>query len=100
MRKQIQQAVSRSSTSNPFPQEFVEGFKTDDCDSGPSTGTRYTQRWTLPEGFKCNTNWILKLYAQLINSCIQKRLGEYLKTYPTSDMCTKQWMNTKLSSRC
>lgn len=45
----------------------------------------------------------------MINLCIRnryvgkvriRRLGEYSKSYPTSDMCTKQWTNTKLSSRC
>jgi hypothetical protein len=146
IRKQIQQGASHRSTSNLFPQEFVrdltlillmwrigwapnnaskwqmgissafKGLKTDDCRSGPSTAMRYTQRWTLPEGFKYNDNWILNLYARATNSCIQsryvriciqpvgkeriRRLGEYLKTYPTSDMCTNQRTNTKLSSRC
>jgi hypothetical protein len=47
------------------------------------------------------------MYSEKVRICIQpvgkvriRRLGEYLKTYPTSDMCTKQWTNTKLSSRC
>lgn len=47
------------------------------------------------------------MYSEQVHICIQpvgkvrkRQLGEYLKTYPTSDMCTKQWTNTKLSSRC
>jgi len=35
-----------------FRCQKVKGFKTDDCHSGPTIGMWYTQRWTLPEGFK------------------------------------------------